>query len=73
MNESELARIALAEWPDDIRPRVLVDIADSDGSNSIYGWHRHLAGGVAELWPSLSMEQRLVAYIMANELSSRAD
>lgn len=71
MNETELARIALAEWSDESRLRVLADIAESDGSNSIYGWHRHLTGELAELWPSLSMDQRLVAYIMAKDAASR--
>ena len=71
MNETDLSKIALAEWPDHVRQRVLADIHDSDGSNSIYGWHRHLTGEIAQLWPSLSMGQRLVAYMMANDLASR--
>jgi hypothetical protein len=69
MNETELTRIALAEWTDDVRPRVLADIADSDGSSSIYGWHVYLPGELIDLWPSLSMDQRLVAYIMANSIA----
>jgi hypothetical protein len=70
MTETELADIALSEWPLDVRDRILDDLRLSDGSFSVYGWHEFIPVELCYLWERLDMSQKIIAYIAASRLGS---
>ena len=67
MNKTKLAELVLAEWPVNIRAQILEELAKDDLAYWTHVDCSFVPWPCSDIWPQLSMSERLIAYAAAAE------
>ena len=70
MTDERLTEIVFRDAAPEYSKSVIDDLMRSDASDSVYGWHRYVPCILGASWSELTLGERLVFFVMANE---RAD